>query len=60
MIYGFIIEQSENIKNLGVVLNKKLNLSAHLKSLKSKLSMSCFVMSNIEIILRYKYCKNMK
>ena len=35
---GFVIEQSENIKNLGVVLDDKLNWKAHLKHFKSKLS----------------------
>ena len=42
-INGFNIEQSESIKYLGVVLDEKLNWKAHLRSLKSKLSQSCFV-----------------
>ena len=44
-VNGCVIEQSESIKYLGVVLDEKLNWRAHLKSLKSKLSCSCFIMS---------------
>ena len=48
---GFVIEQSENIKYLGVVLDDKLNWKAHLKHFKSKLSRSCFVISKLRYYL---------
>ena len=51
MVNGFVIEQSESVKYLGVVLDDKLNWRAHLKSLKSKLSRSCFVMSKLRYYL---------
>merc|ERR1712183_1133079 len=51
MVNGFVIEQSENIKYLGVVLDEKLNWRAHLKSLKSNLSRSCFAMSKLRYYL---------
>ena len=44
-VNGFVIEQRENIKYLGVVLDDKLNFKAHLKYFKSKLLQSCFMMS---------------
>ena len=50
-VNGFVIEQSENIENLGVVLDDKLNWKAHLKYLKSKLSRSCFIMSKLRYFL---------
>ena len=50
-INEFNIEQSESIKYLGVVLDDKLNLRAHLRSLKSKLSSKCFVLSKLRYYL---------
>ena len=51
MVKWCCIEQSENIKNLGLVVNEKLNWRTHLKSLKSKLSQSCFVMLKLRYFL---------
>ena len=50
-INGFLIEQSDSIKYLGVVLDDKLNWKKHLSSLKSKLSRSCFVLSKLRYCL---------
>ena len=50
-VNGFVIEQSENIKYLGLILDDKLNWKAHLKCLKSKLSRSCFMMSKLRYFL---------
>ena len=50
-INGFNIEQSESIKYLGVVLDEKLSWRAHIRSLKSKLSRSCFVLSKLRYYL---------
>ena len=50
-INGFLIEQSDSIKYLGVVLDDKLNWKKHLSSLKSKLSRSCFVLSKLRYYL---------
>ena len=47
MVNGFVIEESENIKYLVVVLDEMLNL----KFLKSKLSRSCFVISKLRYYL---------
>ena len=55
---GFLIEQSDSIKYLGVVLDDKLNWKKHLSSLKSKLSRSFFC-QNWDIIwtqLHLKWC----
>ena len=45
-INGFLIEQSDSIKYLGVVLDDKLNWKKHLSSLKSKLSRSFMFSQN--------------
>ena len=47
-----------NINYLGVVLDEKLNWRAHLRSLKSKLSQSCFVLFvKIEVLFGCGYLK---
>ena len=51
MVNDFVIEKSGNIKYLGVVLDKKLIQRSHLKSLKSTLSRSCFVMLKLRYYL---------
>ena len=50
-INGFLIEQSDSIKYLGVILDGKLNWKKHLNPLKSELSRSCFVLSKLRYYL---------
>ena len=46
-VNDFVIEQAENIKFLGVVLNDKLSWKTNLKYLKYKLAKNCFIMSKL-------------
>ena len=56
MVKGFVIEHSKFTSNTYMVLDEKLNWRVYLKSLKSKLSLSYFIMLKLRYYIgRLKY-----